>query len=59
MDPLTAASLAQLLATVATVVERQSRGEITDAEARTIFEGSSDRLKAAIDAFNKAGGAPG
>ena len=54
MDPATLASLMQLIALGVRTYERNQAGELTDAQAKAIYDAACDRLNAAFDNFRNA-----
>ena len=54
MDPATLASLMQLIALGVRTYERNQAGEITDAQAKVIYDAACDRLNQAYENFRNA-----
>lgn len=54
MDPATLNAFVQLASYGISVLDRVRAGEITDAEAQQILNGSYEHLQAAIGRFNNA-----
>lgn len=55
MDAAMVASLMQLIALGVRTYERNQAGEITDAQAKAIYDAACDRLTQAYENFKNAG----
>lgn len=54
MTPAAAASLVQLFGLISRTVEREAAGELTDEQAKAIYDAAADRVTQAYENFRNA-----